>query len=120
MNSLGVSVLLKHYVTGFQDGSINPRPNWKIIRETPTTANIDSDQGLGIMATLEAMDIAINQTTKVGVGMVTVGNARYLGMAAYQAMKALDRDMIEVCMTSTPGPVPANNELPFVFDAATR
>ena len=56
------------------------------------------------------MDIAINKTTKVGVGMVTVGNARYLGMAAYQAMKALDRDMIGVCMTSTPGPVPANNE----------
>ena len=35
-------------------------------------------------------------------------------------MKALDRDMIGVCMTSIPGAVPANNELPFVFDAATR
>ena len=114
MNSLGVSVLLKHYVTGFQDGCINPRPNWKIIRETPTTANIDSDQGLG------TMDIAINKAKTVGVGMVAVGNARHLGMAAYHAMKALDRDMIGVCMTSTRGAVPANNELPFVFDAATR
>ncbi|MQG42572.1 MAG: Ldh family oxidoreductase [SAR202 cluster bacterium] len=56
VNSLGVSVLLKHYVTGFQDGCINPRPNWKIIRETPTTANIDSDQGLGTMG------IAINKS----------------------------------------------------------
>ena len=84
MNSHGVSVLLKHYVTGFQDGSINLRPNWNIIRETPTTANIDSDQGLGTMVTPEAMV------------------------------------MIGVCMTSTPGAVPANNELPFVFDAATR
>ena len=56
VNSHGVSVLLKHYVTGFQDGCINPRPNWKIIRETPTTANIDSDQGLG------TMDIAINKS----------------------------------------------------------
>ena len=51
--------------------------------------------------------------------MVTVGNARHLGMAAYHAMKALGPDMIGVCMTSTRGAVPANNELPFVFDAAT-
>ena len=52
--------------------------------------------------------------------MVTVGNARHLGMAAHHAMKALDPDMIGVCMTSTRGAVPSNNELPFVFDAATR
>ena len=31
MNSHGVSVLLKHYVTGFQDGCINPRPNCKLL-----------------------------------------------------------------------------------------
>jgi len=77
VNSHGVSVLLKHYVTGFQDGSINLRPNWKIIRETPATANIDSDQGLRTMVTPEAMDIAINKAKPVGVGMVTVGNARH-------------------------------------------
>ena len=52
--------------------------------------------------------------------MVTVGNARHLGMTTFHAMKALDRDMIGVFMTSTRGAVPANNELPFVFDAATR
>ena len=52
--------------------------------------------------------------------MVTVGNARHLGMVTFHAMKALDRDMIGVFMASTRGAVPANNELPFVFDAATR
>ena len=40
VDSHGVSNMLKHYVTGFKDGSINPRPTWKVIRETPTTANI--------------------------------------------------------------------------------
>ena len=44
--------------------------------------------------------------------MVTVGNARHLGMVTFHAMKALDRDMIGVFMTSTRGAVPANNELP--------
>jgi LDH2 family malate/lactate/ureidoglycolate dehydrogenase len=70
--------------------------------------------------------------------MVTIGNARHLGMASYHAMLALKHDMIGVCMTSCPPrtlptfgaeprlgtnpiamAVPARNEPPFVFDAAT-
>ena len=35
-------------------------------------------------------------------GMVTIGNARHLGMASYHAMMALEHDMIGVCMTSCP------------------
>ncbi|MCH2675219.1 MAG: Ldh family oxidoreductase [Chloroflexota bacterium] len=138
VDSHGVSNMLKHYVTGLKDGSINPRPNWKVIRETPTTANIDSDRGLGTIVTPKAMDIAIDKAKTAGIGMVTVGNGRHLGMAAYHAMKALGHDMIGVCMTSTPVAVlptfgaeprlgtnpiavavPAKSEFPFVFDAAT-
>ena len=138
VDSHGVSNMLSAYVTGYQNGQINPRPNWKIIRETPSTANIDSDRGLGIIITPKAMDIAIQKAKAVGVGMVTLGNARHLGMASYHAMMALEHDMIGVCMTSCPpvmvptfgaeprlgtNPIalaaPAKNEPPFVFDAAT-
>ena len=45
----GVSNTLRVYVDGYNNGRINPRPAWRIIRETPSTANIDSDRGLGIM-----------------------------------------------------------------------
>ncbi len=55
VDSHGVSNMLQAYVTGYQSGQINPRPNWRIIRETPATANIDSDRGLGIMVTPKAM-----------------------------------------------------------------
>ena len=96
VDSHGVSNMLKHYVTGFRDGSINLRPDWKVIRETPSTANIDSDRGLGSIITPKAMDIVIDKAKAVGVGMVTVGNGRHLGMAAYHAMRALPHDMIGV------------------------
>jgi L-2-hydroxycarboxylate dehydrogenase (NAD+) len=134
----GVSNMLRSYVYGFTDGSINPRPNWRIIRETPATANIDSDRGLGIIITPKAMEIAIEKAKQVGVGMVTIRNGRHLGMASYHAMMALEHDMIGVCMTSCPPSVlptfgaqprlgtnpialaaPADEEPPFVFDAAT-
>jgi hypothetical protein len=133
----GVSNMLKSYVNGHQKGEINPRPDWRIIRESPSTANIDSDRGLGTIAP-KAMEIAIRKAREVGVCMVTIGNARHLGMASYHAMLALKHDMIGVCMTSCPPSVvptfgaeprlgtnpiavavPAKEEPPFVFDAAT-
>jgi len=134
----GVSNMLSSYITGYQDGEINPRPNWRVVRESPSTANIDSDRGLGTIITPKAMEIAIQKAKAVGVGMVTIGNARHLGMASYHSMMALEHDMIGVCMTSCPPSVvptfgaeprlgtnpiavaaPAKNEPPFVFDAAT-
>ena len=138
VDSHGVSNMLRTYLSGYQNGQLNPRPEWKVIRESPGTANIDSDRGLGIMVTPKAMEIAIQKAKAVGVGMVTIGNARHLGMASYHSMMALEHDMIGVCMTSCPPlvvptfgaeprlgtnpiavAVPANNEPPFVFDAAT-
>lgn len=134
----GVSNMLRSYINGYRDGSINPTPTLRVLRETPATANVDSDRGLGIIMTPKAMDIAIEKAKKVGVGMVTIRNARHLGMASYHAMMALKHDMIGVCMTSCPPSVlptfgaeprlgtnpialaaPAGKEPPFVFDAAT-
>ena len=138
VDSHGVSNMLKSYISGYQEGSINPRPNWKVVRETPSTATVDSDTGLGPIITPKAMEIAIQKAKNVGVGMVTIGNARHLGMASYHAMLALPHDMIGICMTSCPPQVlptfgaeprlgtnpiaiavPAKNEPPFVFDVAT-
>ena len=134
----GVSNMLRTYIAGYNSGEINPRPNWRIVRETPATANVDSDTGLGIIIAPKAMEIAIHKARNTGVGMVTISNGRHLGMASYHAMKALDHDMIGICMTGCPPRViptfgaelrigtnpiclaaPAKEEPPFVFDAAT-
>ena len=138
VDSHGVSNMLRSYLGGYQRGEINPRPNISVVRETAATASIDSDRGLGTIVTPKAMDIAIRKASEVGVGMVTIGNSRHLGMASYHAMRALEHDMIGICMTSAPPrmvptfgaeprlgtnpiavAVPARNEPPFVFDAAT-
>ena len=138
VDSHGVSNMLRSYLGGYQRGEINPRPAIRIVRETASTASLDSDRGLGIIVTPKAMEIAIEKARQSGVGMVTVGNSRHLGMASYHAMLALEHDMIGVCMTSAPPrmvptfgaeprlgtnpiavAVPARQEPPFVFDAAT-
>ena len=133
----GVSNMLRSYVTGYGSGEINPNPNWQITRETASTANIDGDRGLGILIAPRAMDIAIQKANDVGMGVVTIHNSRHLGMASYHALKAVEHDMIGMCMTSCPPGVlptfgsepvlgtnpiavaaPADKEAPFVFDAA--
>ena len=138
VESHGVSNMLERYVERYQNGIMNHNPNWRIVRETPGTATIDSDRALGVVITPKAMEIAIEKARNVGVGMVTVGNSRHLGMAVYHAMMALEHDMIGVCMSSVRPTVlpslgstvrlgtnpiavaaPAGAHPPFVFDAAT-
>lgn len=138
VESHGVSNALRGYVQGFGDGELNRAPKWKILRETPATANIDSDCGLGIVVGPRAMEIAIEKASKVGVGVVTIQNSRHLGMISYHAMMALQHDMIGMSMSSCPANVnptygaearfgtnpialaaPSDKEVPFVFDAST-
>ena len=138
VDSHGVSNMLRSYVTGYTNGTINPTPDWKILRERPSTANIDSDLSLGIIMAPKAMDIAIAKAKQTGVGIVTMGRAGHVGMAAYHAMLALPHDMIGICLSGTPPQVlptfgaeprlgtnpiavavPTNEESPFVLDIAT-
>ena len=135
--SHGVSVAVGYYVRALKSGEIKARPDWRIVRETPATASIDSDAGLGLIVAPKAMEIAIEKARNVGVGVVTMHNGRHLGMASYHAMIALESDMIGVCMTSAPPTIvptfgaetrlgtnpiavaaPADKEAPFVFDVA--
>ena len=76
VESHGVSNSLRGYVQGFKEDEINPAPQWEVLRESPSTANIDSDRGLGIVVGPKAMEIAIKKAKKVGVGVVTIRNSR--------------------------------------------
>ncbi len=138
VESHGVSNMLRNYVRGYRQGENNPSPNWRIVRESPSTATVDCDHGLGIIIAPKAMEIAIEKARKVGIGMVVMRNGRHMGMASYHAMVALKHDMIGMCMTDSPAEMvptfgaevrlgtnpiavaaPADKEAPFVYDAAT-
>ena len=138
VDSHGVSNMLKTYIERFGDGTQNAHPDWKVVSERASIANIDADLGLGIIIAPKAMEIAIAKARDTGVGVVTVNNAGHLGMAAYHAMLALPHDMIGMCMTAAGASVlptfgsvpklgtnpiamaaPAGEEEPWVFDMAT-
>ena len=129
---------LSGYVRLWQAKRINANPEIKIIHETPSTATIDGDAGLGLVVAPYAMQIAIDKAKQVGTGWVSVQNSNHFGIAGYHAMMALQHDMIGIAMTNGSAlvaptfsiekmlgtnpiavAIPAKNEPPFVADFAT-
>ena len=127
------------YLPDLESGVINPRPNIRITRESPSTATWEADGAMGFVVATRAMEDAIERADKVGSGWAAVGNSRHYGMAQIYSRMALPRDMIGLSMTNgvTPGvvpfggldpklgtnpisiAVPCGEEPPFVLDIAT-
>lgn len=90
---------LAGYVRLFDHGRLNPNPKIKIIHESPSTAVIDGDKGLGLVVAPYAMEIACKKAEKAGTGWIAVRNSNHFGIAGYHAMKALEHQMIGWAMT---------------------
>ncbi len=100
IESHGVARLLA-YVDLLKAGLINPRPNLKILCETPSTAAIDADNGLGLVIGPRTNEIAMDKAERVGSGWVTVNNTNHFGIAGYYPLQALERDLIGWAMTNS-------------------
>jgi L-2-hydroxycarboxylate dehydrogenase (NAD+) len=129
---------LSGYVRLWEAQRVNALPTIKIIHETPSTAVVDGDAGLGLVVAPYAMQVAIEKAKNVGTGWVSVQNSNHFGIAGIHAMMALDHDMIGIAMTNASAlvaptfskdkmlgtnpiavAIPAGNEPPFVADFAT-
>jgi L-2-hydroxycarboxylate dehydrogenase (NAD+) len=104
IESHGVAHLMVHpsYVLGFRQGLVNPRPNIRVVHETPSTALVDGDSGLGAVVGYRAMSIAIQKAEECGTGMVAVTRSRHYGAAGYYALMAVPHDMIGLATTNSP------------------
>src|SRR5687768_1368930 len=91
---------LSGYVRLWKKKRINSTPNIRIVHESPSTAVVDGDAGLGLVVAPVAMEIAIRKAEQAGTGWVSVKNSNHFGIAGYHAMMALPYDMIGIAMTN--------------------
>ncbi|RXK87146.1 Ldh family oxidoreductase [Filimonas effusa] len=129
---------LSGYVRLWEAKRINATPDIRVVHETPSTAVVDGDAGLGLVVAPYAMAIAIEKARQVGTGWVSVRNSNHFGIAGYHAMMALQSDMIGMAMTNASAlvaptcsvermlgtnpiavAIPAAQQPPFVADFAT-
>ncbi|MEK6783537.1 MAG: Ldh family oxidoreductase [Bacteroidota bacterium] len=129
---------LSGYVRLWEAKRINSTPNIRIVHESPSTAVVDGDAGLGLVIAPRAMEIAIDKAKTCGTGWVAVKNSNHFGIAGYHSMMALQHEMIGISMTNASPlvaptfsverllgtnpicvAIPANEQPPFVADFAT-
>jgi LDH2 family malate/lactate/ureidoglycolate dehydrogenase len=91
---------LSGYVRLWEKNRINPKPDIRIVHETPTTATVDGDAGLGLVVAPFAMQVAIKKAELYGSGWVSVRNSNHFGIAGYHALMAVEKDMIGFAMTN--------------------
>ena len=99
IDSHGVARLVG-YVRLWEKKRINAKPNITIVHETPTTATVDGDAGLGLVVTPFAMRLAIQKAEQYGSGWVAVRHSNHFGIAGYHALMAVEKDMIGFAMTN--------------------
>lgn len=92
-------IRIKDYFQLWQAGRINVKPQVRIVHESPSTAVVDGDGAIGMVAATKSMHIAIEKAREAGTGWVSTMNSNHFGIAGYYSMLALPHDMIGICMT---------------------
>jgi L-2-hydroxycarboxylate dehydrogenase (NAD+) len=93
-------IRIKDYYELWKAGRINVKPSVRIVHETTSTAVVDGDNCVGMVAARRSMEIAIQKAKDAGTGWVATRNSNHFGIAGYYAMLALKHDMIGICLTN--------------------
>jgi L-2-hydroxycarboxylate dehydrogenase (NAD+) len=100
-------IRLPLYLRRLKAGGVNPRPNIRIVREKPSTALVDGDNGIGHLVMRFATQTAIEKAKQSGVAWVGARMSNHAGPAALYATMPLAHDMIGLYLA-----VGSNNHLP--------
>lgn len=137
-DSHGVNRLKPIYLDRIKDGILNPVTNFKVVREGPTTAVIDGQNGMGHVISTSAMKMAVEKAKQFGMGMVVVRNSSHYGFAGYYSLMAVKENMIGITGTNARPSIaptfgvegmlgtnpltfgiPTDEAFPFLLDCAT-
>lgn len=126
------------YVQRIEQGSIACDNTPHIVHETPVSALIDGDNGLGQAVATYATDLAIAKAATAGMAAVAVRHSNHCGCMAYYTLRMARAGLIGIGATNSPASmppfgardalfgtnplsvaVPAGHDEPFVLDMAT-
>lgn len=128
---------LVRYHKGIENGSIKIDAKPQIVFETPVSAVVDGNSGMGQLISIYATELAIEKARKSGIAFVTVRNSNHFGIAGYYTKMACDAGMMAIATTNSESIMVHTNSseailgsnpiafampaepYPFWFDAAT-
>ena len=106
---------LPHYLNRIAHGSIKPRPHIVVTPTGPSTAQVDGDQGLGIVVSHRANRVATELARASGIGAVGVADSSHCGAVGLYARDAAREGLIGIAFThSDKIAAPHGGHLPFL------
>ena len=100
IESHGMQRMYRYYKS-IQKGMIKVESKGKVVFETPVSAVLDAEDGMGQVVGHKGMEMAIEKAKKSGIGMVVIRNSNHYGIAGYYAKMACDQGLIGLSCTNT-------------------
>ncbi|MBN2724556.1 MAG: Ldh family oxidoreductase [Deltaproteobacteria bacterium] len=138
IESHGIGRMKTIYYDRIKKGIQSPVTKFEIVSETPTTAVIDGNHGMGHVISTRAMEMAIEKAKTNGLGMTAVRNSTHYGICGYYLLMAAEAGMIGITGTNARPSIaptfgvenmlgtnplalgcPTDEDFPFILDAAT-
>ncbi|MFC1713579.1 Ldh family oxidoreductase [Candidatus Poribacteria bacterium] len=126
------------YTNMVDNGQINPKPDIKVLKETPAVLFIDSDRSFGPVITTSVMNRMMEKAKQVGIGWALIRDLTHQGALGYYSLMAAKEGMAGIALVCNPPnmapygaktrgvhnspisiAVPAKRHRPLVLDMAT-
>ena len=126
------------YLDRIDKGTLLPKTEIEIVKETPVSVVMDAHNGMGMVASYKMMQMLIDKAKKVGMAGGAIRNSTHYGIAGYWATMASDEGFIGITGTNARPSIaptfgvenmlgtnpltfalPTDEEFPFCIDAAT-
>ena len=126
------------YIDRFENGTLLPKTDIEILKETPTTLVMDAHDGMGMVASHMMMEKLIEKAETCGMAGGAIRNSTHYGAARYWATMASKKGLIGITGTNARPSIaptfgvenmmgtnpltfalPTDEEFPFCIDCAT-
>ena len=95
-------IRIPQYVGSIRKGETNPRPAMRVLQDTPTTAIVDGDLGLGQVVARRAAEVALDKAGRLGLAAVGVRRSNHIGRLADYAELAAARGFVGLVWANAP------------------
>ena len=126
------------YLDRFENGTLLPKTEIEVLKETPTTLVYDAHDGMGMVASYRMMEKLIEKAKKYGMAGGAIRNSTHYGIAGYWALMAAKEGLVGITGTNARPSIaptfgvenmmgtnpltfalPTDEEFPFCIDCAT-
>jgi LDH2 family malate/lactate/ureidoglycolate dehydrogenase len=90
------------YVENIDKGVMNPKPNIRIVKETPATLLIDGDRALGPVVTVFAVKRVTKKAKEVGIGWAMLRNITHQGALGHYSQMIAKEGMAGIAFVCNP------------------